>query len=390
MSSETHTKRILILGQTPPPFHGQAMMTQRLLEANLEGVELYHVRLNFSKSIGSIGKFSFYKILHLIEVIAKSIYLRFRHNISVLYFMPVGNSKVPLIRDILILSTLRILFPKTYFHFRAAGISLFVKKQTGLIGKLAHWVYRNPDVSIQLAARNPEDGAYFGSKKVLVIPNGLEDAAFSYLPIRKPGLGPTEILFVGVVRESKGILILLEAAKQLQEKGLEFKVNIMGGFESPKFEKICQVFVKTFELEQKVEFLDVKINQEKWNYFRRSHILCFPSFFESESFGNVVLEAMMFEMPVVGSNWRGIPEIIADGKTGLVVPTKDAAATANALQKLIENPVLRVKMGKAGRDRFIKYYRLPTFIHRMDTVFKENPDPALIKESEKVSLPQHF
>ena len=360
-------KKILVVGQTPPPYGGQAMMTERLLKSKMEGIEWYHVRMNFSKSIGEIGKFSANKIFHLLEIIFKSLFVRFRYGVKELYYMPVGNNPVPLIRDMLILLVIKWFFPRKIYHYRSAGVSSFVQQLSPFLSRLVRWIYGKPAVAIHLAARNPNEGAYFGAKKTFVVPNGLEDSAKDYLPISKPD-GPVRILSVGVVRASKGIMVLLEAANYLMQKGLDFQVDIVGGFESEVFEQEAKSYIQQHNLSEKVNFLGVLTGAKKWDLFVRSHIFCFPSYFESESFGNVVLEAMMFEMPVVGSDWRGIPEIIVHGKTGMVVPVKDAVATAESLEALILNPENRISMGKMGRERFLQHYQLPFFIKRMEKV----------------------
>ncbi|MEO0472999.1 MAG: glycosyltransferase family 4 protein [Bacteroidota bacterium] len=365
-------KKILVIGQTPPPYGGQAMMTERLLKADMPGLEKFHVRLNFSQSVGDIGKFSFRKITHVFEIVYRALQIRFRHGVKDLYYMPVGNSKVPLIRDLMILACIRWFFPRKIYHFRAAGLSTYLKRLPGVFAGLSKWLYGKPQIAIHLASRNPDDGGYLKAKTIHILPNGLEDAAESYLPIEKPE-GPVRILSVGVVKASKGIMVLLEACQKLREAGLNFRCDIVGGFDSPEFEQTVRAFVEAHQLAEFVQFLGVLTGQEKWSVFSRSHIFCFPSYFESESFGNVVLEAMMFDMPVVGSNWRGIPEIIQDGITGMVVPVKDSAATADALAKLIVQDALRVEMGKAGRARFLQHYRLPNFLQRIEAILLERP-----------------
>ena len=96
-------KKILVVGITPPPYGGQTMMTQRLLDAKFENLKLYHVRMAFSKSMASVGNFEVWKLFHMVEVVAKALYQRFRYQIPSLYYMPGGSSFTPVARDIFIL-----------------------------------------------------------------------------------------------------------------------------------------------------------------------------------------------------------------------------------------------------------------------------------------------
>ena len=59
--------RILVVGQTPPPFGGQALMIQLLLDGAYEDIELVHVRMSFSKELKSTGKFKFVKLLGIVQ-----------------------------------------------------------------------------------------------------------------------------------------------------------------------------------------------------------------------------------------------------------------------------------------------------------------------------------
>ncbi len=135
-------KKILVVGITPPPYGGQAMMTKRLINAKLTGLKLYHVRMAFSQSMSSVGNFEFKKVFHMVNVVARATYFRFRYNIPTLYYMPGGSNFTPVARDIIILFFLRLLFTKTIFHFRAAGVSEIVDRQPPWLRRLAAYVYR--------------------------------------------------------------------------------------------------------------------------------------------------------------------------------------------------------------------------------------------------------
>ncbi|MGH2574346.1 MAG: glycosyltransferase, partial [Ignavibacteria bacterium] len=85
-------------------------------------------------------------------------------------------------------------------------------------------------------------------------------------------------------------------------------------------------------------------------------ILAFPS--HEESFGVTLLEAMAMEIPVVASNTAGVPDIVTNGKTGILIPPKNPIALANALIGLAENSELRMKLGKEGRRRVENFFNI--------------------------------
>ena len=113
----------------------------------------------------------------------------------------------------------------------------------------------------------------------------------------------------------------------------------------------------------------MKRDEEKLEYFAACDIFCFPSHFEAESFGLVLIEAMQFAKPVVSTNWRGIPSVAQDGVNGFTVPVEDPAAVADRLLRLINDPELRVRMGNEGRRIFAERFTLERFQRSMEDAF---------------------
>ncbi|MEM7657137.1 MAG: glycosyltransferase family 4 protein [Bacteroidota bacterium] len=368
--------RILIMGQVPPPYHGQAMMTERLLNGDLPEVEMYFLRMDFSQSLDAVGKASVRKLWHLVELVVRAIRMRFHHQLSTLYFMPAGNATVPLIRDMLLLGLIRPFFPKLIFHFRAAGIGEYVDQLPFLFKRLAWWVYGKPELAIHLTHHSPDDGGYFAAKRTVVIHNGLEDGAETYLPIQRESRKRTRILLLSSLKASKGVMILLEAVAQLRDRGYQLDVHCVGPFASAAFEQTCRDFCESNALTSLVHFPGVKLAEEKWQEYLWADIFCFPSYFESESAPSVVLEAGMFELPVVSTQWRGIPSLVEHGGGGFLVPPQSVEAIYQALEELILDPQLRAEMGQAGRRKYLQEFQLAIFYQQMNAALSLSPHIA--------------
>ena len=108
--------------------------------------------------------------------------------------------------------------------------------------------------------------------------------------------------------------------------------------------------------------------EEKWDFFRQADIFCFPTFYRTEGFPVVLLEAMMFGLPVVSTTWRGIPDMVEDGESGFLVPTQNPRAVADRLGQLIRDPELRNSMGSVGRKRYEEKFTVEKFRLRMEEV----------------------
>lgn len=351
---------MVIVGQTPPPYHGQSIMIAKIATFDYPGIPFELVRMSFSEDIDSVGKFRIRKMFELAKVIV-GIYKARLKGANLLYYPPAGPNLVPVIRDIVILLSTRFLFKHIIFHFHAGGISEYYQNMPHWTRWLFRKAYFYPSLSIRLSARNPEDGKFLQSRQEVIIPYGIDDELYDPPPATSNG-GPLKILFAGVLKVSKGIVDLIKAAAEMKEKGFsDFVVLVMGKPESDTMAKYLEEVVTKNGLEGNVRFLGVKTGKEKINVFNEADIFCFPSYYESETFGIVLVEAMRAGKPVVSTYWRGIPDVVEDGKNGVLVPIQNPSAIAAALLKLAEDPHLRSLMGQHGRSIYLQKFTTAAF-----------------------------
>ncbi|MEY4764599.1 MAG: hypothetical protein RI907_1272 [Pseudomonadota bacterium] len=89
-----------------------------------------------------------------------------------------------------------------------------------------------------------------------------------------------------------------------------------------------------------------------------------------EALGLSQIEAMAAGLPVVATAVGGVPEVVQDGLSGIVVPPNDAAALATAVQRLLEDPALAQRMGEAGRARYLAHFTADTMVQRTLALYK--------------------
>jgi len=180
----------------------------------------------------------------------------------------------------------------------------------------------------------------------------------THIPVPRSGprTGVPTVLFVGKQFERKGGATLLEAFHRVRSRIPEARLVIVGPPTSPSSES-------------GVEWLG---NLDKNNPAERATLLhsyldadvfCLPSLFEP--FGIVILEAMLFGLPCVGTAAWAIPEMIVAGETGYTVPRADAGALADRLTELLTNRELGYRMGIAGRKRALDWYSWDAVAARM-------------------------
>jgi glycogen(starch) synthase len=108
----------------------------------------------------------------------------------------------------------------------------------------------------------------------------------------------------------------------------------------------------------------------------QSTIVVMPSRWQ-EPFGLVALQGSQMERPVVASRVGGLPEVVADGETGLLVKNEDVDGLATAIIHLIENPRIAQQMGKAGRERAQRLYSIEAHVAAYEKLYRQIAAPAM-------------
>lgn len=167
------------------------------------------------------------------------------------------------------------------------------------------------------------------------------------------------ILGVGRLIEKKGFDVLARACAILCRQGLDFQCEIVG---KGALEHTLRELIAELELTDRVCLSGPKPQDEIIGMYARAAVFALPCVIGAD--GNrdglptVLLEAMSMGVPVVSTDVTGVPEIIEDGVTGLIIPQKDPVALASALGQLLQNPMLRRRMGNAGRDKVAQNFDL--------------------------------
>jgi exopolysaccharide biosynthesis WecB/TagA/CpsF family protein len=408
--SHPSISEVVAVMQTPPPAHGQAIMNQYLLEGSYRQIRLYHVRMAFSEEIEEVGGFRWKKVTHLLLVLFRIIATRLRTKSPVLYYPPASPNMVPFLRDCVLLICTRWMFPRTVFHFHANGIAGLYARLPGVLRFAFRAAYMRPDVAIAISEYGKADGVFLNASEIRLISNGIPDQADKGLlgngrwdleAVRLEfGVGedaldtrssmldlaaPT-ILFVGMVCEEKGVGVLLEACRILRDRGVRFDCQVVGRASSAVDEQAFRDFISDHDLEEQVTLTGPLYHEAKWQAYAAADVFCFPTFYSAESFGLVAVEAMMSGLPVVSTNWSGLPDIVVEGETGYLVPPRDARSVADRLELLIKDPELRKRMGVAGRKRYEENYTVETFREKMEEVLAEKADTLKSNKAGKQSV----
>ncbi len=203
-------------------------------------------------------------------------------------------------------------------------------------------------------------------KGIRVIAFGIDPARFDYRQ-RTRG-SKINIGIAKSLRPKYGIDVLIKAFQILSDSHNNIELFIAGRGE---FEDRYKKLVKNLRLEERVRFLGF-INHDKLpDFLYGMDIFAMPSVSDGESFGVAAVEASSTGLPVVAAKVGGVPDVVVDNKTGFLVEPENVAELANALEKLISNPDLREKMGRAGRAYVENNYRWESNLKAMNDLYME-------------------
>ena len=205
---------------------------------------------------------------------------------------------------------------------------------------------------------------------------GLSAKKFSIIPlsVRIPNedeIIPTEnkersvVLFVGRFEKRKGIDVLLDAIPKALTQNKEIDFRLVGPDNDKEYQKAFEK--KHPELLPQVRFLGEKKGIALEAEYKNCDIFIAPSRYES--FGLIYAEAMSFAKPAIGTRVGGIPEVIEDGKSGVLCENENVDSFVRAIIDLLDNPALANELGRAGRKRAIELFDMRNLIRKTEDYY---------------------
>jgi colanic acid/amylovoran biosynthesis glycosyltransferase len=264
-----------------------------------------------------------------------------------------------------------------HFANRAAHTALFLKEISGIpfsvtahgqdfmidlgnddllreICAAAEFVAAETDYSCKLLCQRCPDS----TAKIHRIYNGIDLEQFP--PPLPATINPaTRILSIGRLVSFKGFAHLIDASAELTHRGLNFTCEIIG--DGPLRENL-QAEIDKADLSSRIALSGSLSQGAVFEKLRAADIFALASVVDgqgaSDVFPTVILEAMSAARPVVSTQLAGIPELVVHEETGLLARPGDATALADALERLIRDPAMRLRYGQAGRGRMEKHFRV--------------------------------
>ena len=294
--------------------------------------------------------------------------------------------------------------PHFHVHFanRAAHTALFVKAISGLpfsitahgqdfmtdlgndgllreLCAAAEFVGAETNYSRDLlASRCPK-----AARKIFRVYNGIDLSRFPETADNQTnrGLpGPVRLLSVGRLVAFKGFHVLIDACTELKKRGIDFALQIIG---DGALREELETRVRQQGLSGRIQFAGEQSQNQVLTALRACDIFVLASTIDerggSDVFPTVIAEAMASGRSVVSTAVAGIPELVANGETGLLVPPDDSDGLANALERLARDGNLRANFGRAARRRIENVFTIERTIEPLLEHFAATARSVLIR-----------
>jgi len=194
--------------------------------------------------------------------------------------------------------------------------------------------------------------------KVHLVYNGVDVAEYHPVARRaRSAEAPLRMLCVARLIEPKGLTILLRTCGVLRERGIDVTCEVIGGPEEPLYTGYLtqlKVLHRQLRLGEMVRFAGAQPSSVVREAYARSDVFVLPCVVAANGSKditpNALIEAMAMGLPVISTRMTGIPEIVTDGVSGVLVPPGDVDALADAIMRLKADPALCASLGARARQ----------------------------------------
>lgn len=200
-----------------------------------------------------------------------------------------------------------------------------------------------------------KEAGLYTDKTVHVVPFGVDINRFRPIEIAEKQAGKVVFGIVKTLEAKYGISYLIAAFHQLLQRDREQSYQLIIVGKGSK-EQALKEQVRSLGIESQVAFTGVVPHDQVPLYFNKMDVVVVPSVMDGESFGVAAVEASACERPVIVSNVGGLPEVVLEGKTGLICPPKDSDCLADKMVQLANDSALRKTFGKEGRKNVLEKY----------------------------------
>lgn len=360
-------KKLLILS-VPPPFGGGEIRARLMADYFTSHDDFVIIEnSNKSKNKSNQGKLLISNVVINIGYIIKNLWTIIKVRPAVVY-LSIPKNFIPLLKIVPVL-----LFAKVYggkVIGELAGRNFYFLEQKGMPYKLGLNILKKFDSIRVLGNTVNKTLAEHGLTSITVIDNGVEIPNQSDNKVKALTGQKIRIGFVGALHKNKGIFVLAETAKILAIEGVDFELSIAGEWENNEDKLKVEQFIDKHQLHQKVKFLGLIHNEDKWNFYKSIDLFLLPSYNEGQPL--VLIEAMAFGIPVVCSGIGAIPDTVVSGYNGFIINDFSVSNYVLKIKELTDSKEIYKTISSNNLDTFDKRFRVEDYLQNIHIWINSN------------------
>jgi glycosyltransferase involved in cell wall biosynthesis len=335
---------LLIIGPTPPPYHGVSVAMKAILESPLaKKFDLFHVDLADRRGIEHVDKPDLHDLWLVLTQCAQlaRLYLSKRPNIV---YMAISQSTIGFLRDSLFLLPALVTGCRIVVHLHGGNFRMWYEAR----GKVMRWAIRKvmAKVSRVIVLGETFRSLFSGlvaPVRIVVVPNGIEYP--SAVPSVEPGRERFRIVYLGTLTSLKGLFVLMNAIPLVREKHPDVEFVFAGPWFDVHDRQAAEAFIEAHQLREHVIFSGpVTTAEQKHAILGSAHLFVFPGV-QQEGQPLTVLEAMSEGLPVIVTDRGCLRETVLEGETGYLIPPGSCQAIADCIVRLIEHGLFSLVSG---------------------------------------------
>ena len=360
---------ILVIGPTPPPFHGVAVAIQALLDSTIaDRFRVSHLDLADRRGIQHVNKPDLHDVVLFLRQWLKLISMLF-HACPTLTYLVLSQTTIGFFRDSLLIWLSYLRGSHIVLHLHGGNFRHWLLGRSWLMKAYVRTVLGRVTRVIVLgdSLKGQFDGLV-NKQRIAVVANGIDWRDSDTFVRVDRSSSRYRILHLSTLSHLKGALVLMEAIPLVVSHRQDVEFVLAGYWSHPEDKRWADHFIAQEGIGQYIRFTGQVEGDQKRALFESSDIFVFPGV-QQEGQPLVVIEAMAAGLPAIFTDRGCLRDTVIDGETGLEVPIKDPCQLADRILWLLDHPNDMKAMGRRARQRYESLYTKERHIENMIEVF---------------------
>lgn len=361
---------ILIIGPTPPPFHGVSAATRILLDSLAsQRFSVIHLDTADRRGIAHVDQPDLWDVLLFLRQWVACLFMLVRNRPQICY-LPLSQSRIGFIRDSFFMLPAFFVEASVVAHLHGGNFDQVYAQGGRVFQRYVDVVLRRVAKYVVLGNMlKPMFSPWATPECVAVVPNGVPDFFATERGEKETG-NPAKfrVVFLSTLSRQKGLFVLIDAMALVAAESPEAELHIAGPWWGTGTEEMAHRQVLATRLTERVIFHGPLVGENKMRFLRLGDVFVFPGL-QQEGQPLTVLEAMSAGLPVIATDRGCLRETVVENVTGFIVPPNSPIAIAERLLFFIRDRSAQEKFGRNARRRYEQEYTMSIFAARMGDVF---------------------